>query len=348
MSAKRSADWRLAEEAASWLLRMEEDDSLACRTEFVAWAKVSPRHVEELLFAQVIWSELARIDPSRLIDLQELPTANEESVVALDAAADPSTFHQPPREERAGLIRRWTIVGAFVAIIAIALGWFTFSGTRPQLYATERGDQTAFKLGDGSVMYLNTESRARVQFSGRIRQVRLLSGEALFVVEKVSSRPFTVITDDAEIQAVGTQFNVYRHSNTTRVSVVDGVVEIKAAWGAMSSDARPPLRLAAGNEADVSHGQVVQASAPDVQRAVAWRARQLVFRGNALEEVAAEFNRYNKLQIRLEGEAVRIRKMSGVFDADDPQPLIDFLADDPALEVTRQGDEILIRLRAGG
>jgi transmembrane sensor len=348
MDAKRKDDWRLAEEAASWLIRMEEDDSLACRTEFVAWAKTSPRQVQELLFAQAIWSEFSRIDPSRRIDLRELPTANEESVVALDVRSDPSKFHAPTREEQPRTVRRWAAVAAFIAVGSIAWAWLAFSGTPPQLYVTDHGGDNAIKLIDGSVMHLNIDSRARVQFSDDLRQVSLLSGEAFFLVEQDRERPFRVITQDATIAAVGTDFNVQRRTNTTRISVVEGVVEIRARSSAASAGSgRTPLQLAAGNEADVSHGKVVQSPTPDVKRAVAWRTPRLVFREARLEEVAAEFNRHNRVQIRLEGEDVRSRKMSGVFYADEPQSLVDYLAGEAELEVTQNGDEILIRLREG-
>jgi transmembrane sensor len=349
MDANRKDDWRLAEEAAGWLIRMEDDDSVACRTEFVAWAKASSRHVEELLIAQAIWREFTHIDPSRQIDLRELPTANEESLVALNVTGDPSSFHLPAREERPRTARRWVALAACVAIGAIAWGWLNYTETRPRLYTTDHGDHDTIDLSDGSVMYLNTESRARVQFSGGIRQVRLLAGEALFVVEEDRARPFKVITDDATIQVTSTQFNVYQRANATRVSVIDGVVEIEAGRGGTSAESgQPPLKLTAGNEAEISHGRVVQAPIPDVQRAVAWRAGRLVFRGNTLEEVAAEFNRYNSVQIRLEGQDVRTQNIGGVFDADDPQTLVDFVADELGLEVAQTGDEIVIRSRERG
>jgi transmembrane sensor len=335
MDAKRNDDWRISEEAASWLVRMEEDDSHACRTEFVAWAKASPRHVEELLFAQAIWSEFAHIDPARQIDLQALPTANEENVVPLRPRA----------------VRLWAAMVALVAIGGIVWGWLAVTGTRSesQLYITNRGDQTTITMSDGSVMYLNTDSRAQVEFSDSIRQVQLLSGEALFLVEGVRARPFRVITDDATIQAVGTQFNVRRHPNATRVSVVDGVVEIEASREATGArGGTSSVRLAAGGEAHVSDGRVLRVASPDVSRAVAWRKGQLEFPGTTLEDIAAEFNRYNRTQIRLEGDEVRTLEFGGIYDANDLGSLIDYItSEEPSLEVTRTGDEIVIRLREG-
>ena len=71
-----------------------------------------------------------------------------------------------------------------------------------------------------------------------------------------------------------------------------------------------------------------------------------MFQSDTLEDVAREFNRYESHRpIRLDGDAVRRRVVSGVFDADDPRPLIEFLEADPELTVTRSDREVVIRLR---
>jgi transmembrane sensor len=58
----------------------------------------------------------------------------------------------------------------------------------------------------------------------------------------------------------------------------------------------------------------------------AWRRRRLVFRKDTLAYIAAEFNRYNRTpKIRVEGETLRLRRFNGVFDADNPLPLLQFL-----------------------
>ena len=60
--------------------------------------------------------------------------------------------------------------------------------------------------------------------------------------------------------------------------------------------------------------------------------RQLVFRNHTLQQIATEFNRYNKLpKISVEGEALQTKRYSGVFDADDPESFLDFLALDHQL-----------------
>ncbi len=109
-----------------------------------------------------------------------------------------------------------------------------------------------------------------------------------------------------------------------------------------------PSKLAAGEEAEIDRRRIVKAAAPNIQKSIAWRARRLVFPSQTVAEIAAEFNRYSPLQITVQGESLRARRMSGVFDADDPSPFLEFLAEDPAVEVTRSAKEVVIRAKKAG
>jgi transmembrane sensor len=208
-----------------------------------------------------------------------------------------------------------------------------FAIQRTPEYVTAIGEQRTFKLDDGSVLHLNTQSRAEVAFSKQTRQVRLIEGEALFVVERDAARPFLVESGGVTIRAVGTQFNVYRHANTTTVSVVEGAVQVAES------------RLGAGEEASVTNGRVKRRLKPDVADAIAWRARRLVFRDTPLAAVAAEFNRYNKTQIHIEGAAARDKQLTAIFSADHPQSLILYMRKDSALAVEQSGMNVTIRTR---
>jgi ferric-dicitrate binding protein FerR (iron transport regulator) len=62
-----------------------------------------------------------------------------------------------------------------------------------------------------------------------------------------------------------------------------------------------------------------------------------------MEEVATEFNRYNTLQIRIEDPSIRARMMNGVFNADEPQALLKFLAGEPGIAIERSGEDVVVR-----
>jgi transmembrane sensor len=98
-----------------------------------------------------------------------------------------------------------------------------------------------------------------------------------------------------------------------------------------------------------SRGAFARTSASDaVTQAVAWRERRLVFRGDTLLEVAREFDRYNERPIVIEDESIGGRQLTGVFDADDPESLVLFLAKDPGMALKVRSDVVVVTAAAPG
>src|SRR6185437_4191539 len=111
----------------------------------------------------------------------------------------------------------------------------------------------------------------------------------------------------------GTQFNVRTLEGATDVAVVEGVVQVtvtdattqvpthapsNANTPANSSAPTRRVRLAAGERVEVSRGEVERKNTgTDVSDAVLWRQRRVKFRDTSLADAAAEFNRYNDVQI---------------------------------------------------
>ena len=345
MSWDRPEPPTLAEEAAHWLLELEEPDS-ATLGRFAAWLEISPRHAEEFLLASAVWKELEHFDTTHRLDIEKLVEDARNNVRTISLASTEAA-HSTPGHTRSRRVRRMTLAAAaaVVATVVVAISVWQAPRMQPQSYATIRGEQRALKLEDGSVVYLNTESRVEVQFSKNVRVIRLLEGEAMFNVEHDAARPFRVMAGPTVIQAVGTRFNVYRSNAGATVSVVEGGVQISPEAAAVSQTSTP--RVAAGEQARISaDGEIVTRTVPDLAQIVSWRERRLVFRAERLEDVATQFNRYNALQIRIADEALRGKQITGVFDADDPRSFVQFLQRDTTLAVDDGEDEISIRRRS--
>jgi transmembrane sensor len=327
---------------------------------FVAWLKESPRNVRDFLLMLSVERALEDLDAERLHDIDALLASVDRRVTPIFRRPMPAEI-MSPRHWR----RPWVAVVASALLVLIG-GWFIW---RPgasdwRVFATATGEQRAFELEDGSVINLNTHSRVAIRFGHGERGVRLLEGEALFNVHHDSARPFRVYTQDAVVQAVGTQFNVYKRARDTVVSVIAGRVSV-AAEPAMQADfpvlsrlrpAAPPnattLRTASvqsvgpSEEAQISSaGSVSVRSLPDVTEAVAWRDRRLIFRQQTLEHIVEEFNRYSRRQIQLKGADVENRVYTGVFDVDDTESLEQALAHDADLIVDQSDAGIVIRHR---
>src|SRR5262249_32988482 len=139
------------------------------------------------------------------------------------------------------------------------------------------------------------------------------------------------------VRAVGTQFNVRHRPQGVEVAVIEGMVQVAAPDPASSK------RLAAGEQVRVSGRLIEPQKGASVSDVLAWRQRRLVFHHAPLADGAAEFNRYNRTKIRIEGEAAQGIRLSGIFDADRPQALMLYAARNDQLAVEPQGGDWVIR-----
>lgn len=94
-----------------------------------------------------------------------------------------------------------------------------------------RGGEYKLRLGDGSVVWLNSESALEypAAFTGTRREVKL-TGEAYFEVAKDDGVPFVVAAKGAEIVVTGTSFNVaaYEADDALTATLVSGSVNVVA------------------------------------------------------------------------------------------------------------------------
>lgn len=345
-STHTSTNQRIAEEAAQWLINLEDGE--ADSSDFAAWLQASPRHVEEFLLISAVWRAADRIDDARRIDIEHLVAQARDNVKRLDEESLTISRTLDVRQRMQSALR--SRLTAFVAFLAILGAVWVGLQDRALHYRTAVGEQRIVKLPDGSIVTLNTRSRIKVRLEEHERTVELLSGEALFDVAHDVRRPFRVFAGATVVQAVGTQFNVHRTHSGTTVSVVEGVVEVTARTSSQHSDAsgtsavKPPERLLAGERALLSaQGEMLQHAATEIERIIAWRERRLIFRNEPLASIAAEFNRYNDTQLLIEGPATSARLVTGIFDADNPGALVAFLEGDPHLSVESRDGEVVIR-----
>ena len=338
------------QQAAAWVSKLEKPDS-GQYAEFVAWLKESPLNVREYLMATSIEHSLDQLDAAHRYDVDELLKQFDGNVARLHAG-DRTTIAEPAKTKET---HRWRhAVAAVLALIAVSGGWLYRSQTAWREYQTGIGEQRVLQLDDGSVVSLNAHSHVAVRFAGNLRDVKLIEGEALFKVHHDAQRPFRVFARDAVIRDIGTQFNVYSRSDSTKVAVVEGIVEVIAQPDALAatrfgSASAPQAHatsrtLIANQQAQVSNdGSVTVSTTKNVVELVAWQQRRLVFRDESLSHIADTFNQYNHRLIRVDGDELKARRYSGAFDADDPDSLAMVLADDPGVSVDKSSEEIVIR-----
>ncbi|MGH8134534.1 MAG: FecR family protein, partial [Steroidobacteraceae bacterium] len=186
----------------------------------------------------------------------------------------------PARPAR--LNRRRLAAAAILALVTGGFLWWNADRPARQHYATGHGDQQTLRLGDNSVLRLNTDTAVTVRYVRGERLVEIDRGQAFFVVTHDPRRRFRVVAGTTDIVAVGTQFDVYRQRDSTVVTVVEGQVIVESEG---TSD--PRLRVNAGEQVRIIHGILPALATPvDVQRSTAWLHHQIAFDHEPLATVA--------------------------------------------------------------
>jgi transmembrane sensor len=312
------ASMAIRETANEWAARLAAPDvTQAQKAGFTAWLRTSPVHVREYLDVEAVRLTVGAALHDDATDVRALLGDTRSNVVELDtvpAAMAISRRRAPAYMNAAAL--------AVLAIGAVA-GLQLSGDPDSKLYSTGVGEIRRVPLPDGSIVELNTRSEIRIDFAANRRDIHLAQGEAFFDVAKDPARPFRVLSDAAQIRAIGTRFSVHRKTGHTVVTVVEGRV-------AASKD-NETLELAAGHRAVIDVATATKPALPaqpelvDASRLTAWRQHRLIFDNQPLSEVVAEFNRYNRQQLVIEDAALGAQGISGVFDPDKPQGLVLFL-----------------------
>ena len=283
-------DDALFDQASGWYYRLRaEDASARDQADFAAWLAQGPGQRQA-------WDEVSAL---------------------LGALREPA--RQVREAQRARWRRPRLRVWASAAAVLLAVGLLSLYSPWPDRwradYATATGESRNLTLADGSQLQLNTDSAVQIDLRPNERRVTLLRGEAWFEVSADAARPFVIRSGEGWVKVVGTRFSVARQGAQTRVRVAQGKVQV-------SADGEQTVLLEPGRAVDYQGGRLGAVRDFDGAAEFAWRQRQLVFRQQSLAEVVDELNRYWPGEVLVFGDALRRRKVSGVFEIDKPEAVL--------------------------
>ena len=371
-TASDTVPLEIIEAAGAWLGRLTSKSiSSEERTAFAAWLKKSPVHVSEFLQLSALRAELTgslqrhpewvdvllQSNPGNVVEMTD--RRNSEDAVTASSAAPvpvPGSVQQSVPGKR---LRIWATVAA-IAVVSVA-GWFGYHSVTDtpkdaSLVTTALGEQRSILLSDGSTLELNTETEVRVRISEHARDIDLLRGELLVDVARDPNRPFRVRSDGVVARAIGTRFNVYKREGDTVVTVIEGRVAVNQAPSAPNatkgSEDIGTVELTAGLQIAVASFPIAAPSPEltpepvDLDKATAWTERRLMFDDEPLSTIVSEFNRYNRSRLIITGATLNDKRLSGVFDANDPDEFIALLSSLERIDVQRssEGHRTLLRV----
>lgn len=318
----------ITDEAARWIAAAEggalsAEERVSCD----AWLAADPRHAQAFAEMQDIWAHMGGIPetPSLRASVQPLRARVSRQLARRWAGR----AIVPPR-------RRWLGLTIAASMALVFIGIFADLPTRLQADAmTATGERRIVTLPDGSTVHLDTHSAVALDFTGDRRLVRLLSGEAAFIVARDRSRPFIVEANGGSATALGTRFLVRREGNGASVTVTEHSVRVAypASQGALSV-------VAEGQSVSYSTGGLGRPAPANIENAMAWTEGVLVFKDAPLSQVVAEICRYHRGYVRVLGDAQTLR-VSGVFRIHDPVASLDQLQRSLGLRSTRLTDRLI-------
>jgi len=204
-------------------------------------------------------------------------------------------------------------LGALLGVAGLGLGgplaWQQWQAWRHQhvqwqaRWATPRGQQQRHRLPDGSVLQLDAQSVAQLQFFATRREVLLTQGAAFFEVAADAERPFAVQAADVRVVVLGTRFGVelgtaLDGSAQVTVQVESGRVRVEPAPGTAAT-------LLLGGEGLRVDGATATPLAPG-DEAAPWRHGELVFTDVPLGQALARLRRYAPFALEASPEAARL------------------------------------------
>ncbi|HEX7116483.1 MAG TPA: FecR domain-containing protein [Steroidobacter sp.] len=342
--------------APEWIARLAEGPlTRADKVALTDWLRESPRHVREFLELTLLHEDLKGVQLDQAQVDAWVQEARDTAVVPISSGIATKNVRAEvialqPAQTRATPRGRWPAFWALAASIIVAFtmvgGYYWWSDGR---YVTGFGEQKIITLADGSVVTLNTSSALKVDLTDDKRALKLIRGEAFFRVAHDPSRPFEVTAQDATVKAVGTQFNVRIAPTATVVSVVDGAVEIREREVSKppqgETKLQPVVRLARGEEARIVRAagastekqrpiSVIKAQSAVATRSAAWINGRIEFEDAPLVNVFNEFRRYREFTVEIE-EPLRGLKLTGSFDAQDPESAFEYIETLPGVAVER-------------
>lgn len=329
---------QIRREASEWIARLNADRvSDDDRVHFESWRAQHPSHAREYDEVSATWARLA--DTGKIV-----------SSVALGQALSASTQRAISKSIRASKQRAWLSTAAALALVSL-IAWFWSAAFVPRgSFQTAIGQHASIELPDGSLLELNSNSLARVDYTESSRIIRLQRGEAFFNVAPDAQRPFWVIAQGTWVRAVGTAFNVRVQPAGVSVTVSEG--KVKVLDHAPSSRSTPsdeqlagtPFSiLVAGQQAKVQTAAATElraVAATEITRLVSWRQGKIFFEAETLSNVIRELSRYTTVQMIIEEDSLQSFSIAGTFETNEhgAEALLTSLKDGFGLQVRRKGD----------
>jgi ferric-dicitrate binding protein FerR (iron transport regulator) len=190
--------------------------------------------------------------------------------------------------------------------IAFLANYIIIPGTITQVAA--KGEKKTILLPDGSLVFLNSNSRISYSKNFKNKRELELTGEAFFEVKKNPKKPFLVETEKIKTKVLGTSFNIKAYKKgQTRVSVNTGKVEVEL------KEISEKIILIKNQQINFINDTEPLLTKDNSEDFIAWTKNTIVLKNTSLGEAANILENWYDIEINFTDKDLREQKISGKF-----------------------------------
>lgn len=236
------------------------------------------------------------------------------------------------------------IAAAVITIICTTVIYWQKDVIRYKTYITKSNEVKTFILTDSSKVTLYANSKLlvpRFDFERGVRKVQL-EGNAEFSVKRTSSSQQFIVSTPKEVDIVvlGTVFNVYANTNSTKVQLNEGSVQLHYKEGIDNKQ----VLMSPGEIATLHENQpVVIKKAIEEIDSQDGEEKKIVFEEAALAQVVAVLHDKYDISIQLADTSLMNLTVTGSFTVADAHELLNLLVEGAGLKLysSKEGDMII-------
>jgi len=212
-------------------------------------------------------------------------------------------------------------MAAAVLIAALLLfsGYEAFKSPSSRLLTMvtlEKEVMNPITLPDGTLVSLNSNSKFSYpnKFSGNTREVTI-EGEAFFQVKPDKSKPFIIHAGNAQIQVLGTSFNVNAYPNAKQVEVIVETGRVQFSNKNPENLKTNELILIQGDKGTLEYSSNSMIKMTNQNpNFIAWKTRNLIFKATPLSEVIEDLKKVYKVNIDITDPALNGLKLTAQYN----------------------------------
>ena len=204
------------------------------------------------------------------------------------------------------------------------------------------GKRTDVMLSDGTHVWINSGSRLVYPaiFKGKNREV-YLEGEAIFEVTHNADKPFKVLSENQEIEVLGTVFNVSNYPEDEQMTTVLKSGSIKLIY---NNDESKSFKITPGTLSSYNNKtSEIKKSKVNVDDYFGWREGYLSLKQQTVDYIASRLSRYYNVEIMIFDEKLSKETFSGKLDLkEDIHKVIDIISETTQMKIIKDKDNIIL------